>query len=370
MPPAARITDMHLCPLVTPGVPPIPHVGGPVVMGSPNVFVCGVPQARVGDQCVCVGPPDAIAMGSPTVLINSMMAARMGDPTVHGGLITTGAPNVLIGVPGAGGMAAPPAPPPVRSIWRKLVDLASKGFDAASDAVRQAAAEIWAKRPLGVDGRLDWLNLSIKSATSTSPKEFSVSNGADLKALDLELGRQHGAFGARVFGTGAAVETVANGSVGSTGASFNLKAAGKLAEVGVEATFGQEGSAVFSKSNTIYSAGSAEASIGGFAGRVGSKTGAAIGATLEAAKHTIEFPEEATVRIPWTSWSLTAQVVASASAGSIGAGGSAKAYHDNSSGRFHAGASGSVAKLLGLGLDVSFSVGPAIPNEPVGSSRQ
>ena len=106
MPPAARVTDMHLCPLVTPGLPPIPHVGGPVVVGAANVIVCGVPQARVGDQCICVGPPDAIAMGSPTVLVNGMMAARMGDPTVHGGVITTGAPTVLIGVAGA---AAPVA---------------------------------------------------------------------------------------------------------------------------------------------------------------------------------------------------------------------------------------------------------------------
>lgn len=106
MPPAARITDLHACPLVTPGTPPVPHVGGPVVKGSPNVFVAFMPQARVGDQCICVGPPDAIAMGSPTVLVNGMMAARMGDPTVHGGMITSGAPTVLIGVAGS----APPVP--------------------------------------------------------------------------------------------------------------------------------------------------------------------------------------------------------------------------------------------------------------------
>lgn len=100
MPPAARISDMHTCPLVSPG--PVPHVGGPVAMGSHNVFVAGMPQARVGDQCVCVGPPDAVAMGSPTVLVNGRMAARIGDPTVHGGVIVSGAPNVMIGVPGTG----------------------------------------------------------------------------------------------------------------------------------------------------------------------------------------------------------------------------------------------------------------------------
>ena len=37
MPPAARLTDMHTCPMQTPGVPPIPHVGGPIIgPGSPD----------------------------------------------------------------------------------------------------------------------------------------------------------------------------------------------------------------------------------------------------------------------------------------------------------------------------------------------
>lgn len=66
-------------------------------MGSPNVFTGGPPQARMGDMCVCVGPPDAIAIGSATVLVNNMMAARMGDMTIHGGSIVVGLPTVLIG---------------------------------------------------------------------------------------------------------------------------------------------------------------------------------------------------------------------------------------------------------------------------------
>ncbi|MFT6911614.1 MAG: putative Zn-binding protein involved in type VI secretion [Paracoccaceae bacterium] len=102
--PAARIGDMHVCPMLTPGVPPIPHVGGPVVKGAPTVLVGNMPQARATDQCVCVGPPDMIAMGSPNVLVCSMPAARMGDPTVHGGTIAVGLPTVLIGSgPSSGG---------------------------------------------------------------------------------------------------------------------------------------------------------------------------------------------------------------------------------------------------------------------------
>lgn len=92
--PAARIGDNHVCPMVTVLVP---HVGGPLALGQPTVLVGGMPQSRVGDMCVCVGPPDAVAMGSPTVLVGGVMAARMGDMTVHGGSIVVGLPTVLIG---------------------------------------------------------------------------------------------------------------------------------------------------------------------------------------------------------------------------------------------------------------------------------
>ena len=67
--PAARVGDMHTCPMVTPGVPPVPHVGGPIVMGSATVLIGGQPAARMGDQATCTGPPDVIAAGCPTVLI-------------------------------------------------------------------------------------------------------------------------------------------------------------------------------------------------------------------------------------------------------------------------------------------------------------
>ena len=99
MPPAARLTDMHTCPMQTPAVPaPIPHVGGPIVgPGAPTVLIGGLPAAKVGDMLVCVGPPDSIVKGSATVQIMGMPAARMGDSTAHGGTIVLGMPNVLIG---------------------------------------------------------------------------------------------------------------------------------------------------------------------------------------------------------------------------------------------------------------------------------
>jgi uncharacterized Zn-binding protein involved in type VI secretion len=98
MPPAARINDMHVCPMVTPGVPPIPHVGGPVIgPGCATVLIGKMPAAVMGDNCVCVGPPDSIIKGSGTVMIGGKPAARMGDSTTHGGSIVLGCMTVMIG---------------------------------------------------------------------------------------------------------------------------------------------------------------------------------------------------------------------------------------------------------------------------------
>lgn len=93
--PAARVSDMHVCPMVT-GV--VPHVGGPILPpGGMTVLIGNLPAARVSDQATCVGPPDVIALGSFTVLIAGLPAARLGDLTSHGGNIILGWPTVLIG---------------------------------------------------------------------------------------------------------------------------------------------------------------------------------------------------------------------------------------------------------------------------------
>lgn len=95
MPPAARVSDMHTCPMVN-GV--VPHVGGPILPpGAPTVLIGGLPAARMGDLCTCTGPPDTIIRGSATVLIGGKPAARMGDNTAHGGVIVVGCPTVQIG---------------------------------------------------------------------------------------------------------------------------------------------------------------------------------------------------------------------------------------------------------------------------------
>jgi len=92
--PAARVTDMQTCPMVT-GV--VPHVGGPISLGCFTVLTSGLPQARIGDMHVCVGPLGTLALGSFTVLVGGQPASRMGDVTAHGGAVVGGCPTVLIG---------------------------------------------------------------------------------------------------------------------------------------------------------------------------------------------------------------------------------------------------------------------------------
>lgn len=93
--PAARVGDMHVCPMVTGTVP---HVGGPILPpGVPTVLINNMPAATATHLCTCVGPPDIIAAGSATVFIGSLPAARLGDMTAHGGSIVVGSPTVLIG---------------------------------------------------------------------------------------------------------------------------------------------------------------------------------------------------------------------------------------------------------------------------------
>jgi uncharacterized Zn-binding protein involved in type VI secretion len=99
--PAARVTDMHVCPMVT-GL--VPHIGGPVIPPCAITVITGnMIQARISDMCVCAGPPDVIAMGSATVLVVGLPAARILDNTAHGGVIVTGFPTVLIGDASSGG---------------------------------------------------------------------------------------------------------------------------------------------------------------------------------------------------------------------------------------------------------------------------
>ena len=92
---AARVSDFHICPMITGTVP---HVGGPILPpGCATVLIGGFPAACVGDMLTCSGPPDSIVAGSATVFIEGKPAARIGDSTAHGGKIILGCFTVLIG---------------------------------------------------------------------------------------------------------------------------------------------------------------------------------------------------------------------------------------------------------------------------------
>jgi uncharacterized Zn-binding protein involved in type VI secretion len=126
MPPAARVTDMHVCPMVT-GI--VPHVGGPIIPPcEPTVLIGMLPAARMTDMLTCVGPPDMIAMGSPTVLIGGLMAARLGDPTDHGGVIILGCPTVEIGEAGAPGPLTVVTPAIAAAIFSALASRSDIAF--------------------------------------------------------------------------------------------------------------------------------------------------------------------------------------------------------------------------------------------------
>ncbi len=131
--------------MVTPGVPPIPHVGGPITVGMPTVLIGNMPAATLGSMCVCVGPPDTIILGSMGVLIGGKPAARMGDMCAHGGMIVVGFPTVLIGEmsPGAGGAG------PVAGIMSAI----GKGIGAVIDALTGGLDQLATQSALGASAQ-------------------------------------------------------------------------------------------------------------------------------------------------------------------------------------------------------------------------
>lgn len=141
--PAARVGDFHMCPMVTPGTPPIPHVGGPILPpGKVNVMIGGMPAATATDKCLCTGPPDIIAKGSMGVMIGGLPAARMGDMTAHGGSIMVGCFTVMIGDVGMGAMAGAVSVLPAQVILDILDKLGPEAGKALNQTVTMIQAAI------------------------------------------------------------------------------------------------------------------------------------------------------------------------------------------------------------------------------------
>lgn len=182
--PAARMSDMHICP-ASDG--PVPHVGGAIILGSPNVLIGGLPAARMTDTATCVGPPATITKGSSGVFINGLPAARMGDQTSHGGTIILGNPTVLVGETGGGsGSAGAPAvtqasdtttsqnPPLTREqVFRRLQDHTTS---AARKIDRGPDKDVYSQRQLNAikkdpDARARFRGSQIDKETRNSVKK-------------------------------------------------------------------------------------------------------------------------------------------------------------------------------------------------------
>ena len=175
MPPSARVGDLHTCPMVT-GL--VAHVGGPILPpGDMTVLVGGLPAARIGDMCTCLGPPDTIALGSPTVMIGNRMAARQTDPTVHGGIIAVGYPTVLIGEFGSGSLGG--------GVGGLLAGLALAGVAA----LKRLLGLDYPRQELGPDGKV--VTRYNASITIKGSPEYQAAVVADLDRLAAtETGRK------------------------------------------------------------------------------------------------------------------------------------------------------------------------------------
>lgn len=193
MKPAARLTDMHTCPLATPGTPPIPHVGGPIMPPCyPPVLIGMLPAARVSDMCLCVGPPDVIVQGSPTVFIGMMPAARIGDMTAHGGVIVQGWPTVLIGDSGGGpGGGAPggSAPGGIAMPSTPASPSSSAASGTSSQTPSAAASPVPAAIPASASAKMKKALGLIRIAGSADQHDAELVANELAKFSDADLDR-------------------------------------------------------------------------------------------------------------------------------------------------------------------------------------
>ncbi len=302
MPPAARIGDMHTCPMVTPGTPPIPHVGGPITTGFPTVMIGGMPAARVTDMAVCVGPPDTIAKGSMTVMIGSMPAARMGDNTMHGGVIVMGCPTVMIGDAGSGGGGAPsPAQPSVPAV-----------AGGAPSSVKKGEFAVGGDRLLGGQDKAGELSAFYARGKGSVGAEKGVGIGGEIEAGVLQ-GKLRGGLGPDENNPFVSVEV---------------------------------------EGNVVQGKAKADLLIGDDGRRVGVVAKGGVGFTSAGADLKVEY----NIPIPFTDWSISYRPSAGVSApGSLGIAAGGHAYYDKKEQRAHLG--GGVGGKLGVGgVDVGIDI--------------
>ena len=391
--PAARIGDMHTCPMVTPGLPPVPHVGGPVTgPGVPTVLIGGMPAAVMGDMCVCVGPPDTIIMGSTGVFIGGKPAARLGDPTAHGGIISVGNPTVLIGETlgssEAGGiigafkihamqnaLSAIGGQPINLAFQLMNLSLASKtgdtfcevcnsgkSFFSKMDVVKKDEVKVGDTKEDG--DQILYAKAGYKKYESDSAK--GIEGNAEAGVLSTESnydGKYGGASSTADIGHAAA-----EGYVGINKRGLGMGARGKAeAEVlksSVGAYVGSDKLNPIAKGEVEGKLLSAKAEGEFLLGDSGEKVGfiaeGELGASIASATGKTTFG----IPIPFSNLSIQFTGKVGADAGAAGVGGGAHTYYDKKEKRGHAGGKVKLAAVVGGELDFDISFGNKFEEDP------
>ncbi|WP_088656310.1 PAAR domain-containing protein [Geofilum rhodophaeum] len=199
--PAATVGSMHVCPMLNPGTPPPPHVGGPVSgPGVPTVLIGGKPAAVMGDMCVCAGPPDTIVQGEATVLIGGKPAATVGCMTAHGGSITVGEPTVLIGTGCSGATAITPVKripfPKISPLLKAVAAVSGRGASLKEAEANQKKLKEEAEQCEGEPRiyNVRWVKENTNIINSKELKEVeivaSVMNIEDGENIDFSIERK------------------------------------------------------------------------------------------------------------------------------------------------------------------------------------
>lgn len=277
--PAARVTDMHTCPMVTVLVP---HVGGPILPPcSLNTLIGFLPAARVTDMALCVGPPDMIATGSPTVLINNLMAARMTDKTVHGGVIVMGCFTVLIGDNGRGGAGGMGAGGFFSSLSSALSELFQDLAKLISDLTKPSKTDPTEPPLLSWERLESSIELFSKDLFKPGEKGFAPEFNYELADGSVAEGKNEGKstfLGIPVKGSaeGKILSYEAGAKVGASkdGASAGAYAEGSVMEGELEGVLGTDDLAV--TGNVGAKGPAAEAFVGLHENQFGAKVGGSL----------------------------------------------------------------------------------------------
>ncbi len=362
---AARIGDMHVCPMVTGTVP---HVGGPVAMGESTVLIGGMPAARLGDMCTCSGPPDSIVMGSAGVLVGGSPAARMGDSTAHGGKIMAGCPTVIIGesIAGSGGSRAFSS-----SQMQALEDAAESGepyceetsetsedestSQSSEDQSEENSASVALVNEEGENGSIKAFYAEAEEIEPTQEGALGAGGKVEAGMLSMEGDYDYGVVGGEV-----SMDTATVSAGGYAGTNFGVGANGnaeiKLKDASANLHLGTEDTlAVAGEMHGELLSASVDGDI--LLGDDGRRVGFILEGEAGAAAASGDLTGGVNIPIPFTDYSFNVTTSGGAGGGAASIGAGVRAYHDWEEERAHLGGSIRAGLLIEGELDVDISFG-------------